>query len=199
MSNRLCYLVVDDLECEPADRQGTLVVLRGSKPSRRTRDRAIEIVRSLWEEDRLPLERFANGITEESIVTISETDPSETLLPVERGASELCQLLSLQVAHQVACKEARPLVSLVQAVLEDERSLSADELGLASDRKTGKILQKVAATCADLARFRESMSGDARLVLEIIRADRGDEEPEVTDTGATIAEADEISKGASGD
>jgi len=191
-AHRLCYLVVDDLDREPTAREGTLVILCGSKPSRRMQERAIEIVRSLWEDDRLPLERFANGITEESIVTIAETDPSETLLPVERGASELCQLLSLQVAHQNACKEARPLVSLVRAVLEEERSLSADELDRASDRKTGKILQKVATTCADLARFRDSMSGDARLVLEIIRADLGDGKPEVVATAEAIADADAI-------
>lgn len=178
--HRLCYLIIDDLECEPIARQGTLMILRGATPSRRSRERAIELARTLWEDGRLPAERFANGITEESIMSLSEipdtSDPS--LLPVEQGAIELCQLLAFQVAHQTACSEARPLVSLVQAVLDEERSLTPAELDLASDRKTGKILQKVASTCADLTRFRETMSGHARLVLEIIRAD-GTGEPEI--------------------
>lgn len=182
--HRLCYLIIDDLDREPIARQGTLIILRGVTPSRRSRQQAIELARALWEDDRLPAERFANGITEESIMSLSETVsekadvPDPSLLPVEQGAIELCQLLACQVAHQHACTEARPLVSLVQAVLDEERSLTPTELDLASDRKTGKILQKVASTCADLARFREAMSGNARLVLEIIRAD-GAGEPEI--------------------
>jgi len=193
--HRLCYLIIDDLDREPIARQGTVVILRGATPSRRSQERAIELVRSLWEEGRLPAERFANGITEESIMSLSEilATPAgfpagksseaveaveSSLLPVEQGAIELCQLLALQVAYQTACTEARPLMSLVQAVLEEERSLTLTELDLASDRKTGKILQKVASTCADLTRFRATMSGHARLVLEIIRAD-GTGEPEI--------------------
>jgi hypothetical protein len=178
--HRLCYLIIDDLDREPTARQGTLVILRGVTPSRRSRQQAIELARALWEDDRLPAERFATGITEESIMSLSEMAdaPDPNLLPVEQGAIELCQLLACQVAHQLACTEARPLVSLVQAVLEEERSLTPTELDLASDRKTGKILQKVASTCADLTRFRDSMSGNARLVLEIIRAD-GAGEPEI--------------------
>ncbi|NJN62551.1 MAG: hypothetical protein HC795_14465 [Coleofasciculaceae cyanobacterium RL_1_1] len=178
--HRLCYLIIDDLDREPTARQGTLVILYGVTPSRRSRQQAIELARTLWEDDRLPAERFATGITEESIMSLSEMAdaPDPNLLPVEQGAIELCQLLACQVAHQHACTEARPLVSLVQAVLDEERSLTPTELDLASDRKTGKILQKVASTCADLTRFRDSMSGNARLVLEIIRAD-GAGEPEI--------------------
>lgn len=196
--HRLCYLIIDDLDCELIARQGTVVILRGVTPSRRSQERAIELVRSLWEDGRLPAERFANGITEESIMSLSElpetlaalpadksskaaetAEIAETsVLPVEQGAIELCQLLALQVAYQTACTEARPLMSLVQAVLEEERSLTQTELELASDRKTGKILQKVASSSADLTRFRATMSGHAHLVLEIIRAD-GLGEPEI--------------------
>ncbi len=192
--HRLCYLIIDDLDREPIARQGTLVILRGVTPSRRSRQHAIELARTLWEDGRLPTERFANGITEESIMSLSETvsemadAPSPSLLPVEQGAIELCQLLACQVAHQHACTEARPLVSLVQAVLDEERSLTPTELDLASDRKTGKILQKVASTCADLTRFRENMSGNARLVLEIIRAD-GTNEPEIVTVDEVIEAA----------
>ncbi|MGC9503703.1 hypothetical protein [Baaleninema sp.] len=165
------YLIVDNLEKPPGSREGVIVRLFGRRDSPRTREAAIDLVRHLWEEDRLPAERFANGITEESIMAVSEPTPNADLLPVERGAQELSHLLNLQVSHQQACHDARPLVSVVQAVLEDKRPLSPEELEIAGDRKTAKTLQKVASTCAELTRFRESMSGDAKLVLDIIRAD----------------------------
>jgi hypothetical protein len=185
--HRLCYLIIDDLDCEPIARQGTLVILRGAMPSRRSSQRVIELARVLWEDGHLPAERFANGITEESIMSLSEMAdvPAPNLLPVEQGAIELCQLLACQVAYQQACMEARPLVSLVQAVLDGDRTLTPTELDLASDRKTAKTLQKVASACADLTRFREAMSGHARLVLEIIRAD-GAGEPEIVATEEAI-------------
>lgn len=169
------YLVIDDLEKPPNQRSGTIVRLSARRDTPRTRQAAIELVRTLWEDDRLPVERFANGITEDSIMAVSEPTDTANLLPVERGAQELCHLLNLQVSHQQACTDARPLVAVVQAVLEDERSLTAEELELAGDRKTAKTLQKVATTKAELSRFRESMSGDARLILEIIRAETPDE------------------------
>ncbi|WP_017661015.1 hypothetical protein [Baaleninema simplex] len=165
------YLIVDNLETPPRLREGVIVRLFARRDSPRTREAAIDLVRSLWEEDRLPAERFANGITEESIMAVSEPTPNTDLLPVERGARELCHLLNLQVAHQQACHDARPLVSVVRAVLEEQRPLSPEELEIAGDRKTAKILQKVASTCAELTRCRESTSGDAKLVLDIIRAD----------------------------
>jgi hypothetical protein len=185
--HRLCYLIIDDLDCEPIARQGTLVIVRGTMPSPRSRLRVIELARVLWEDGHLPAERFANGITEESIMSLSEIadTPEPDLLPVEQGAIELCQLLACQVAYQQACTEARPLVSIVQAVLDGDRSLTPTELDMASDRKTAKTLQKVASACADLTRFREAMSGHARLVLEIIRAD-GAGDPEIVATEAEI-------------
>ena len=79
----------------------------------------------------------------------------------------------------------------MQAVLENERSLTPEELELASDRKTGKLLQKVASSHAELSRFRESMSGDAQLILEIIRAETpGDvaiQSPDTVTNGASTA------------
>lgn len=187
-SPTLNYLIIDDLEQPPEQRVGTLVRLSGRRDSAKTRQGAIELVRKLWEEDLLPADRFANGIHQDSIMAVSEPTDTQTLLPVERGAQELCQLLSLQVTHQQTCQEARPLVSLVQAVLDNERSLTPDELELASDRKTGKLLQKVASSHAELSRFRDSMSGDARLILEIIRAETpGDvaiQSPESVTNGA---------------
>jgi len=167
----ISYLIVDNLEKPPRLREGVIVRLFANRDSSRTRAAAIDLVRTLWEEDRLPTERFANGITEESIMAVSEPTSNQDLLPVERGAQELCHLLNLQVSHQQACTEARPLVSVLQAVLEEQRSLTPEELEVAGDRKTAKTLQKVATTYAELTRCRESMSGDAQLVLDIIQGD----------------------------
>lgn len=168
------YLILDDPDRPPERCYGTIVRLAARRDTTRTRETAIELVQHLWESDRLPAERFANGISKDSIMAVSEPTDTPNLLPVERGAQELCHLLNLQVSHQQACTDARPLVSLVQAVLEDARSLTPEELELAGDRKTAKILQKVATTRAELSRFRESMSGDASLILEIIRAESPD-------------------------
>ncbi|MBE9039979.1 hypothetical protein IQ235_04130 [Oscillatoriales cyanobacterium LEGE 11467] len=165
------YLIIDNLEAPEIEREGVLVLLGAKKDSSRARQQAIELVRTLWEEERLPEERFANGITEESIVSISQKTENPKLTPVEQGAVELCELLALQVSYQQACVDAAPLVPVVRAVVEEERALSAEELEIAKDKKTAKILQKVAAASADLSRFREAMSGNAKLILEVIQPD----------------------------
>lgn len=165
------YLIIDNLEAPEIEREGVLVLLGVKKDSLRARHQAIELVRTLWEEERLPEERFANGITEESIVSISQKTETSKLTPVEQGAIELCELLTLQVSYQQACLEAAPLVPVVRAVVEEERSLSTEELEIAKDKKTAKTLQKVAAASAHLSRFREAMSGNAKLILEVIQPD----------------------------
>ncbi|MDY6939734.1 MAG: hypothetical protein SWY16_19040 [Cyanobacteriota bacterium] len=165
------YLIIDNLEKPTMEREGVLVLLGAKKDSSRARHQAMELVRTLWEEDRLPAQRFANGITEESIVSISAKTENTQLTPVEQGAIELCELLALQVSYQQACLEAAPLVPIVRAVVEEERSLSVEELEIAKDKKTAKTLHKVAAASADLTRFRDRTSGNAKLILEIIQPD----------------------------
>lgn len=175
------FVAVSDLSKPAGEQEGVLVEIeaRGGD-TEKNRIKALEIVNQMWENGEIDADRFPDGISQENIFYVppksdrasseaptSETEASE-LLPVVQGAQEIIELTKLQIEVQEAAEEAAPYTPIIEAVLDRTRPLTPEEKDLAKEKKYGKIIERIGAAIASQEDYRDSCTGNGKLILNAI-------------------------------
>lgn len=173
------FVAVSDLSKPVAEQEGILIEVKGAGgDTNRNREKALDIVRQMWEKEEIEVDLFPDGITSENIFYVPEvnspkqpssTEPeSQTVIPIVQGAQEIIQLTKLQIEAQEASEQAAQYVPIIKAILDRSRPLTPEEKELAKDKKYGKTLEKLGSVIASQEEFQESCSGNAALILNAI-------------------------------
>ena len=173
------FVAVSDLDKLPAEQEGILVEIAGSSgDTKKNREKALDIVQSMWEKEEIDVNRFPDGLTPEHIFYVPSNSPqvksskavlnSQELLPIVRGAKEIIQLTKLQLEVQEASEQAEQYVPIIKVVLERSRPLTAEEKELAKDKKYGKTIEKLGYIVAAQEDFQENCTGNGSLILNAI-------------------------------
>ena len=160
------FVAVSDLSKPPTEQEGILIEVKSSAgDTAKNRDKALEIVREMWEKEEIAPNLFPDGITQENIhyvpstsnkvksqssTTLSDSQKSDSqkLLPIVEGAQEIIQLTKLQIEVQEASEQAAQYVPIIKTILERSRPLTPEEKDLAKDKKYGKTIEKLGAVIA---------------------------------------------------
>ena len=70
---------------------------------------------------------------------------------------------------QQAAEEAAPYIPIIEAVLSGTRPLNSSEREIARDKKYAKVISKLGEMVASQSDYRESCTGNAKLILNAIR------------------------------
>ena len=170
------FVAISDLSKPATEQEGILLEVPGvGGDTNKNRQKALEIVRQMWEKEEIETELFPDGITQENIVYVPEINksmpasekPPETK-PIVEGAQEIIQLTKLQIDAQEASEQAEQYVPIIKAILERDRPLTAEEKELAKDKKYGKTIEKLGSVIANQEEFQQSCSGHGSLILNAI-------------------------------
>ena len=173
------FVAVSDLSKPAAEQEGILVEVKGAGGNTaKNREKALEMVRQMWEKEEIEADLFPDGITQENIFyvpTVSPQDQSapasedtQKLVPIVEGAQEIIQLTKLQIEAQEASEQAQQYVPIIKVILERTRPLTAEEKELAKDKKYGKTIEKLGSVIAAQEEFQENCSGKGMLILNAI-------------------------------
>lgn len=173
------FVAVSDLDKSPAEQEGILVELPGSSgDTKKNRDKALDIVQSMWEKEEIDVNRFPDGLTPDHIFYVPSdshqvksnkaVSDSQELLPIIQGAKEIIQLTKLQLEVQEASEQAEQYVPIIKVVLERSRPLTSEEKELAKDKKYGKTIEKLGSVVASQEDFQENCTGNGSLILNAI-------------------------------
>jgi hypothetical protein len=186
------FVAVSDLSKPVAEQEGILVEVKGTTgDTPRNREKALEIVREMWEKEEIDLDLFPDGITQENIhyvppntnntkksepsTAVSEVDKSPEssvedteLLPIVEGAREIIQLTKLQIEVQEASEQAAQYIPIIQTILKRSRPLTPEEIELAKDKKYGKTIERLGSLVAEQEEYQEKCSGNGNLILNAI-------------------------------
>lgn len=202
------YVAVSDLSQPPEEQQGFRIEVEGrGGDTKKNRERALEIVNQKWENGEIEEDKFPDGITRDNIFYVpplSEKGNMEAtdreLLPVVQGAQEIVQLTKLQIEVQEAAEDAAPYTPIIETILDRSRPLSPEEKELAKEKKYGKIIERVGVAIANQEEFRETCTGNGKLILNAIAWNLQENNPEAnteantTDAGeAAISESETVS------
>ncbi len=170
------FVAVSDLSKPPTEQEGILLEVPGTGgDTHKNRQKALEIVRQMWEQEEIETELFPDGITQENIFYVPETShnmqadrQSQQIKPIVEGAQEIIQLTKLQIEAQEASEQAEQYVPIIKAILERNRPLTAEEKELAKDKKYGKTIEKLGTVIANQEEFQQNCSGHGSLILNAI-------------------------------
>ena len=185
------FVAVSDLSKPPAEQEGILVEVKGATgDTPKNREKALEIVREMWEKEEIETDLFPDGITQENIHYVPPTSnkvkshssktvskvgaksessvQSKELLPIVEGAQEIIQLTKLQIEVQEASEQAAQYVPIIKTILERSRPLTPEEKDLAKDKKYGKTIEKLGSVIAAQEEYQENCSGKGSLILNAI-------------------------------
>lgn len=170
------FVAVSDLSKLPTEQEGILLEVPGTGGNtQKNRQKALEIVRQMWEQEEIETELFPDGITQENIFYVPETNQNmpadkqpQSIKPIVEGAQEIIQLTKLQIEAQEASEQAEQYVPIIKAILERNRPLTAEEKELAKDKKYGKTIEKLGTVIANQEEFQQNCSGHGSLILNAI-------------------------------
>jgi hypothetical protein len=173
------FVAVSDLSKPIDEQEGVLVEVEGrGGDTEKNRAKALEAIEQMWEKGEIEEDRFPDGISQENIFYVpppSESLPEEQLpqekmelLPVVQGAREIIELTKLQLEAQEAAEEAAPYAPIIEAVLDRTRPLTTEEKELAKEKKYGKVIERLGAAIAFQEEFRETCTGNGKLILNAI-------------------------------
>ena len=173
------FVAVSDLDKPAAEQEGILVEVAGtSGDTKKNRDKALDIVQSMWEKEEIDVNRFPDGLTSDHIFYVPSDSPqvksnkavsdSQQLLPIIQGAKEIIQLTKLQLEVQEASEQAEQYIPIIKVVLERSRPLTTEEKELAKDKKYGKTIEKLGSIVAAQEDFQENCTGNGSLILNAI-------------------------------
>ncbi len=173
------FVAVNDLSQPPSEQEGFLIEVPqkgGDTPA--NREKAREIVLGMWEQGEIKADLFPNGLNEENIFYVPPDSPrlqksdaikaSRPIPPIVEGAQEIIHLTKLQLEVQEAAEEAAPYVPIIEAVLSGTRPLNSSEREIARDKKYAKAISKLGEMVASQSDYRESCTGNAKLILNAI-------------------------------
>ena len=173
------FVAVNDLSQAPSEQEGLLIEVPqkgGDIPS--NREKALQIVLKKWERGEIEADLFPNGLSGENIFYVPPDSPrlhnsearkeSHPLAPIVEGAQEIIHLTKLQLEVQEAAEQAAPYVPIIEAVLSGTRPLSSSEREIARDKKYAKAISKLGEMVASQSDYRESCTGNAKLILNAI-------------------------------
>ena len=174
------FVAVSDLDQPPLEQKGLLIEVPekgGDIPS--NREQALQILLKKWEKGEIEADLFPNGLKEENIFYVPPDSPrlqksdaqkkSHPIAPIVEGAQEIIHLTKLQLEVQQAAEEAAPYVPIIEAVLSGTRPLNSSEREIARDKKYAKVISKLGEMVASQSDYRESCTGNAKLILNAIR------------------------------
>ncbi len=173
------FVAVNDLEQPPEEQEGLLIEVphKGGDNSS-NREKALEIVLTMWEKGEIDPDLFPNGLTEENIFFVPPDSPrlekldrtgeSLPIPPIVKGAQEIIHLTKLQLEVQEVAEVAAPYVPVIEAVLSGNRPLNNSEREIARDKKYAKVITKLGEIVASVSDYRENCTGNARLILNAI-------------------------------
>ncbi|MDB9311574.1 hypothetical protein PN462_00570 [Spirulina sp. CS-785/01] len=169
------FVAVSDLSKSPNEQQGILLTVEGrGGDTEKNRDRALELINQKWENGEIEAEQFPDGITQDNIFFVpppeeqGKNQDEEDLPPIVQGAREIIQLTKLQVEVQDAAEEVSPYTSIIEAVLERNRPLTAEEKEMAKDKKYGKTIERMGMAVATQEDYLNQSSGHGQLILNAI-------------------------------
>ena len=170
------FVAVSDLSKPPTEQEGILLEVPGTRGNtQKNRQKALEIVRQMWEQEEIETELFPDGITQENIFYVPETNQNmpadkqpQQIKPIVEGAQEIIQLTKLQIEAQEASEQAEQYVPIIKAILERNRPLTVEEKELAKDKKYGKTIEKLGTVIANQEEFQQNCSGHGSLILNAI-------------------------------
>jgi hypothetical protein len=172
------FVAVSDLSKPAAEQEGILIEVPGTGDTKSNRAKALNIVQEMWEQEKIDVNRFPDGLTPDHIFHVPSDSPqvksnqvvsdNQELLPIVQGAQEIIQLTKLQLEVQEASEQAEQYVPIIKVVLERSRPLSMEEKELAKDKKYGKTIEKLGSVVAAQEEFQETCSGNGNLVLNAI-------------------------------
>ena len=170
------FVAVSDLSKPATEQEGILLEVPGvGGDTPKNRQKALEIVRQMWEQEEIEIDLFPDGITQENIFYVPETNKSmpadkqpQKIKPIVEGAQEIIQLTKLQIEAQEASEQAEQYVPIIKAFLERNRPLTAEEKELAKDKKYGKTIEKLGTVIANQEEFQQNCSGNGSLILNAI-------------------------------
>ncbi|MGK7873205.1 MAG: hypothetical protein AB4426_07800 [Xenococcaceae cyanobacterium] len=173
------FVAVSDLSKPVEEQEGILLEVEGrGGDTEKNRAKALSIVNQMWENGEIEADKFPDGITLDNIFYVPTQKPQlkspqslnseEELLPVVQGAQEVIQLTKLQVEVQEAAQEAAPYIPIIEAVLDRTRPLTLEEKDLAKEKKYGKIIERIGAAIANQEQYRETCTGNGKLILNAI-------------------------------
>ncbi len=185
------FVAVSDLSKPAAEQEGILVEVKGATgDTPKNREKALEIVREMWEKEEINPDLFPDGITQDNIHYVPPTSTKvksnsskivsevaknlkssvedNKLLPIIEGAQEIIQLTKLQIEVQEASEQASQYVPIIKTILERSRPLTPEEKDLAKDKKYGKTIEKLGSIIAEQEEYQEKCSGKGNLILNAI-------------------------------
>ena len=173
------FVAVNDLEQTSEEQEGLLIeVPHKGGDTTSNREKALEIVLTMWEKGEIESDLFPNGLSEENIFYVPPESPrlqksealkeSRPIPPIVEGAQEIIHLTKLQLEVQEAASEAAPYVPIIEAVLSGTRPLNNSEREIARDKKYAKVISKLGEMVASQSDYRESCTGNAKLILNAI-------------------------------
>ncbi len=173
------FVAVNDLEQPPEEQEGLLIEVPhkgGDIPS--NREKALEIVLTMWEKGEIEADLFPNGLNSENIFFVPPDSPrlqtsyvikeSPSIPPIVQGAQEIIHLTKLQLEVQETAEDAAPYVPIIEAVLSGNRPLNPSEREIARDKKYAKVITKLGEIVATQSDYRENCTGNAKLILNAI-------------------------------
>ena len=173
------FVAVSDLSKPANEQEGILVEVKGAGgDTDKNRAKALEIVQQMWEKEEIEADLFPDGITLEHIFYVPPITPADrsrnnnkknqSVSPIVEGAQEIIQLTKLQIEAQEASEQAQPYIPIIQAILDRNRPLTAEEKELAKDKKYGKTIEKLGGVIATQEEFQANCSGNGILILNAI-------------------------------
>jgi hypothetical protein len=173
------FVAVSDLSKPVAEQEGILLEVEGrSGDTPKNRQKALEQVNLMWENGDIDANKFPDGISLDHIFFVpphslqlqspEDLNQDQALLPVVQGAREIIELTRLQIEVQEAATEAAPYTPIIEAVLDRTRPLTPEEKDLAKEKKYGKTIERLGAAIASQDEFRETCTGNGKLILNAI-------------------------------
>jgi hypothetical protein len=173
------FVAVNDLSQPPSEQEGFLIEVPqkgGDTPS--NREKALQIVSTMWEKGEIEADLFPTGLSAENIFYVPPESPrlqksealkeSRPIPPIVEGAQEIIHLTKLQLEVQEAAEEAAPYVPIIEAVLSGTRPLNSAEREIARDKKYAKVISRLGEMVASHSDYRENCTGKAKLILNAI-------------------------------
>jgi len=173
------FVAVSDLSKPVAEQEGVLLEVEGrGGDTEKNRAKALELVNQMWENGEIEADKFPDGIAPDNLFYVppqsaqlrspQALNQDSPLPPVVRGAQEIIQLTKLQIETQEAAREAEPYTPIIAAVLDRSRPLTPEEKDLAKEKKYGKIIERLGYAIASQEEYRETCTGNGKLILNAI-------------------------------
>lgn len=163
----------------PEHADSLLVEVDGRKDTAAAREKALRKILTIMEnddDDTLKPESFPNGLSPDQLVVVDPPDgqldgAGEGLAAIEVAAAEIAQFGMMRVKLQEQQTEARPLLSLIEALFQED-PLTEEQMVEAKSKKFAKNLQSLAKTKVEYDAFRDQAE-EAWVVLRPVIAGPG--------------------------